>query len=472
MVARVWVRHATHGWAEAEVVHQLDGGRVRLRMPDGANFTAAAGDVCPKNAAGMDAPDALESLEHIDDPNVLHALRARFKAGKTYTWADHVLVSTGAAQPASAGTEFPPGASCSLTQKLLTRMATRDEPQLVLLTGGAGAVGGGFQGGGNGNRAAAQALSQSLAAVARPAARPAGDPLDLSNRISVARDLTDAFLGVMGESSGEPALAACRRTTFEFVEIESAWTPASVSISASFVDWARCVSIPGAANLYNGEGCHRSYPSGSFHILAQLVAAAQTGTNPELTADLSSHASERAVVDAARCLRGWELTLRSMRELQFQELEVGAVMKLASAVLNLLALGIPEAGAEESKLDKTTSSTLHKTTGPDAPERDPDADTISCSAVVSAIGVEDGGVQPRASRVVDAVCNLLASRESSGADAAISAGININSCHVCVMFSCLHRVCCLVRATRNAIVGYQAPREQIDVPRLYNCRAQ
>ena len=76
MQSRVWVRHAAQEWAEAEVVHHLDGGRVRLRMPDGANFTAAAGDVCPKNAAGMDSPDALESLEHIDDPNVLHALLA------------------------------------------------------------------------------------------------------------------------------------------------------------------------------------------------------------------------------------------------------------------------------------------------------------------------------------------------------------------------------------------------------------
>ena len=68
MLGRVWVRQAASGWTEADVVQQLDSGRLQLRLADGAHFTAASSDVRAKNAAGMDAPEALEELEHIDDP--------------------------------------------------------------------------------------------------------------------------------------------------------------------------------------------------------------------------------------------------------------------------------------------------------------------------------------------------------------------------------------------------------------------
>ena len=158
---RVWVRHAVHGWSEAEVVKQLDGGRMLLRMQDGTNFTAAGGNVRARNAAGLDAPDALEDLEHIDEPNVLHALRTRFKAGKFYTWAGHVLIATSTSvkvEPAPG--DFPPDNAVSMTKKLLTRMATRETPQMVLFGGALGASAGSCT-----SRNASAALCQSLCSV-------------------------------------------------------------------------------------------------------------------------------------------------------------------------------------------------------------------------------------------------------------------------------------------------------------------
>ena len=219
MLGRVWVRQAASGWTEADVVQQLDSGRLQLRLADGAHFTAASSDVRAKNAAGMDAPEALEELEHIDDPNVLHAVRTRFKAGKFYTWADHILLSTasGAAVtvsgPLAQAREFPPDTACSLTQKLLTRMSTREEPQLVLVSDG------GIGGGTVGSLSEATALCLSLASTQHSTTGPPA----LAELIGAARNVMFALLGVKHGKG----MTACMITSFEFLDVDSEWCLAS-----------------------------------------------------------------------------------------------------------------------------------------------------------------------------------------------------------------------------------------------------
>jgi len=336
------VRHAVDGWAEAEVVHQLDGGRVRLRMPDAVNcphggqFTASGSDVHPKNATGMDIPDALEDLEHIDDPNVLHALRTRFKAGKFYTWADHVLISTASASPAPAVPEvdFPPGTACSLTKKLLTRMATRVDPQMVLLAGGC-AVGGGGEA-----RPLVTALCQSLASVRQSSAgAPAGaSPTALATCLQAARDVMGAFLGV-DIGGGKHALAACTTTTFEFLEMQSEWKLTNAAMSTSFIDLARCMSLPAVALSDGGEDSANR--AGSFRIMAQLIAAARAGADLNLAVTLCSHITGPGVTNESQCLEGWRATVRNLRLLQFRDDEVTAAVHLACRVLSLVSLQLP-----------------------------------------------------------------------------------------------------------------------------------
>ena len=412
----MWFRHAVHGWAEADILQQLEGGRVRLRLADGANFTAAGGDVRPKNVAGLDAPVALESLEHIDVPNVLHAIRARFKAGKFYTWADHVLISTASAAPMPAqpapACEFPPGADVPLTEKLLTRMSTRKEPQTVLVSG-AGAVG--AMGSESAKAAAATALCQSLARIAQGAADqgPAAAAPSLSQRIHLARIVMEAFLGV-NEGGQNCVMAACTTTTFEFLEIQSEWRITDAAISASFFDRSRCMLLPAQSKSTEAavDPCHPR--RANFRVMAQLIAAARAGVDPALTCKVSSPAKSFVLANEGADLEEWHKTLSALRDLGVEEEVVTCFMHLASLVLSLASIQLPatqqHANAEEPD---TNAEDL-----PATREAEPHLATTISGAVALALGVPD--TVDGQDEVLTAILDLLVS-SSSTADASLAA---------------------------------------------------
>ena len=430
---RVWVRHAVHGWAEAEVIQQLEGGRVRLRLPDGANFTAAGGDVRPKNSAGLDAPAALEGLEHIDEPNVLHAIRARFKAGRFYTWADHVVVSTAAAAPTSGGqtppTEFPPGAEVPLTKKLLTRMSTRTEPQTVLVSG-VGAVGGwGAVGGESAKAAAATALCQSLASASQDAADqgPAASAPSLPERIRLARIVMEAFLGV-DEGGQRGVMAACCTTTFEFLEMQSEWKMTNAAVSASFIDCSRCMLLPAPADATEGVVDPCPLRKANFRVMAQLIAASRAGVDPDLTCRVSPQTQSLDFANDATDLEGWHTTLRGLRDLGVGGEDVTCIMHLASLVLSLAAIELPaeqqQAGAIEDENCAEDQSA--------AQNAESDATTTLSRAVAQAFGVTVAGVTGDGQEALTAVLDLLASSPSS-VDASLAAAVDAVLATTCLV---------------------------------------
>ena len=382
----MWVRHAVHGWAEAEVVQQLEGGRLRLRLPDGSNFTASGSDVRSRNAAGMDAKDALEDLEHIDEPNVLHALRSRFKAGKFYTWADHILVSTASSFSPSdplvrPGIDFPPGTAVSLTTKLITRMSTREEPQSVIVSkSGVGASG-------CGARAAATALCQSLASVGRGAAGTTHAELacKLSYCIQTARAVMESFLAV-DLGGGKQALAACTTTLFEFVEPQSEWKLANVTMVPSFVDWLRCKMQHTPGDQREGTMQDACRGAGSFLIMSQLLSAARTGSHTDLTKRLNPDLAHADLAGQAQWLEGWNRLLRGLRELGITKEELACIMHLVSIVLNLGALGQPRGYPHASPPDEppTPSPRIASSSSPIGNEAEASPEPVSEQAVRSA----------------------------------------------------------------------------------------
>jgi len=389
---------------------------VRLRLPDGANFTAAGGDVRPKNVAGLDAPVALESLEHIDEPNVLHAIRARFKAGKFYTWADHVLISTASTDPTPAlpapACGFPPGTDAPLTEKLLTRMSTRKEPQMVLV-GGAGAVG--AMGGGNAKAAAATALCQSLARIAQGAADqcpPAAAP-SLSQRIHLARIVMEAFLGV-NEGGQNCAMAACTTTTFEFLEIQSEWRMTDAAISVSFIDRSRCMLLPAQSKSTEAavDPCHPR--QANFRVMAQLIAAARAGVDPALTCKVSSQAKSFELANDCADLEEWHKTLGGLRDLGVEEEDVTCFMHLASLVLSLAAIQLPVTQQHANAKEPDTNAEDLSATR----EAESHLATTISGAVALALGVLDTG--DGQDQVLTAILDLLAS-SSSTADELLAA---------------------------------------------------
>ena len=213
--------------------------------------------------------------------------------------------------------------------------------------------------------------------------------------------------------SGKHALAACRSTTFAFVEEQSAWTIVDISMSASFVDWGRGVALPGAHCVGTGIG-DRSRPKAYFQILAQIIAAAQTGADTKLTATLSAHARGLATVETAKCLEGWQQTLSSMRVAGFCEHEVGTAIQLACVVLNLLGLAHSRTSSEGSMEDDREAAVASTSSNEDG--------RVLYSAMVRALGLELNSDTPRDGKVLEAIQGLMKSGNGARAAAASSAG--------------------------------------------------
>jgi myosin-5 len=88
----VWVKRSDASWIAGEVA-SIDGEKriVRLTSAETAVFGKDSADCLPRNPPGRDTNSNLVLLEHLDEPNLLHAISLRYSQQQIYTRTGHIL---------------------------------------------------------------------------------------------------------------------------------------------------------------------------------------------------------------------------------------------------------------------------------------------------------------------------------------------------------------------------------------------
>lgn len=88
----VWVKRSDASWVAGEVA-SVDGEKRRVRLTSGESLEIGKSslDCLARNAPGRDSNSNLVLLEHLDEPNLLHAISLRYSQLQIYTRTGHIL---------------------------------------------------------------------------------------------------------------------------------------------------------------------------------------------------------------------------------------------------------------------------------------------------------------------------------------------------------------------------------------------
>jgi myosin heavy subunit len=88
----VWVKRSDASWVAGEVA-SVDGEKRRVRLTSGESLEIGKSslDCLARNAPGRDTNSNLVLLEHLDEPNLLHAISLRYSQLQIYTRTGHIL---------------------------------------------------------------------------------------------------------------------------------------------------------------------------------------------------------------------------------------------------------------------------------------------------------------------------------------------------------------------------------------------